>query len=51
MPIDDAEIEPRSTDGQAASFQVVFEDDPYSNEALDRTETMREALAPLEAQS
>jgi RND superfamily putative drug exporter len=44
------EIEPRSTDGRAARFQVAFEDDPYSNEALDRTADMREALASLESQ-
>jgi putative drug exporter of the RND superfamily len=44
------EIEPRSTDGQAARFQVVFEDDPYSNEALDRTDAMRDALASLEGE-
>ena len=42
------EIQPRSTDGQAARFQVAFEDDPYSNEALDRTDVMRDALATLE---
>ena len=44
------EIQPRSTDGQAARFQVAFEDDPYSNEALDRTDVMRDALASLEGQ-
>jgi RND superfamily putative drug exporter len=44
------EIQPRSTDGKAARFQVVFADDPYSNEALDRTDTMRDALASLEGQ-
>jgi RND superfamily putative drug exporter len=44
------EIQPRSTDGQAARFQVAFEDDPYSNEALDRTADMREALRSLEGQ-
>ena len=38
------------TDGQAARFQVAFEDDPYSNEALDRTDEMRDALAALEGQ-
>ncbi len=44
------EIQPRSTDGRAARFQVAFEDDPYSNEALDRTADMREALTSLEGQ-
>ena len=44
------EIQPRSTDGQAARFQVAFEDDPYSNEALDRTDVMRDALASLEGE-
>ena len=44
------EIQPRSTDGRAARFQVVFEDDPYSNEALDRTVVMRDALTSLEGQ-
>jgi RND superfamily putative drug exporter len=44
------EIQPRSTDGRAARFQVAFEDDPYSNDALDRTADMREALTSLEGQ-
>jgi RND superfamily putative drug exporter len=37
----------QSEDGQAAAFNVAFPDDPYSNEALDRTDEMRDALAPL----
>jgi putative drug exporter of the RND superfamily len=37
----------RSKDGKAAVFQVAFPDDPYSNEALDRTQKMRDALAGL----
>jgi putative drug exporter of the RND superfamily len=37
----------QSEDGQAVSFNVAFPDDPYSNAALDRTDEMREALAPL----
>jgi RND superfamily putative drug exporter len=37
----------KSTDGRAAMFDVLFPDDPYSNEALDRTDTMRDALATL----
>jgi RND superfamily putative drug exporter len=37
----------KSEDGKAAVFQVAFPDDPYSNEALDRTQQMRDALAPL----
>jgi RND superfamily putative drug exporter len=43
------EIQPRSTDGRAARFQVVFSDDPYSNAALDRTATMRDTLRSLES--
>ena len=37
----------QSEDGQAAAFNVAFPDDPYSNAALDRTDEMRDALAPL----
>jgi putative drug exporter of the RND superfamily len=37
----------QSEDGRAIAFNVAFPDDPYSNEALDRTDEMREALAPL----
>jgi RND superfamily putative drug exporter len=37
----------RSEDGKAVVFQVAFPDDPYSNEALDRTQEMRDALASL----
>jgi RND superfamily putative drug exporter len=37
----------KSTDGRAAIFDVLFPDDPYSNQALDRTDTMRGALASL----
>lgn len=37
----------KSTDGRAAMFNVLFPDDPYSNQALDRTDTMRAALASL----
>ena len=37
----------QSEDGQAAAFNVAFPDDPYSNEALDRTDEMRDALAAL----
>jgi RND superfamily putative drug exporter len=37
----------RSEDGKAAAFNVAFPDDPYSNEALDRTDEMRDALASL----
>ena len=37
----------QSEDGQAVSFNVAFPDDPYSNAALDRTDEMRDALAPL----
>jgi RND superfamily putative drug exporter len=37
----------QSEDGQAAAFNVAFPDDPYSNEALDRTDEMRAALAGL----
>jgi RND superfamily putative drug exporter len=37
----------KSEDGKAASFQAVFQDDPYSNDALDRTQEMRDALAGL----
>ena len=36
-----------SEDGNAVQFQVAFPDDPYSNEALDRTQEMRDALAGL----
>ena len=37
----------QSEDGRAIAFQVAFPDDPYSNEALDRTDEMRDALAAL----
>ena len=37
----------QSEDGQAAAFNVAFPDDPYSNDALDRTDEMRDALAAL----
>ncbi len=37
----------QSEDGSAAAFNVAFPDDPYSNAALDRTDEMRDALAPL----
>jgi putative drug exporter of the RND superfamily len=37
----------QSEDGQAVAFNVAFPDDPYSNAALDRTDEMRAALAPL----
>ena len=37
----------KSTDDQAAIFSVLFPDDPYGNEALDRTDTMRAALTSL----
>ncbi|HET9737892.1 MAG TPA: MMPL family transporter [Solirubrobacteraceae bacterium] len=37
----------QSEDGRAAAFNVAFPDDPYSNAALDRTDEMRDALAPL----
>ncbi len=37
----------KSTDGQAVVFNVLFPDDPYSNQALDRTNTMRKALTGL----
>ena len=37
----------QSEDGQAVSFNVAFPDDPYGNAALDRTDEMRDALAPL----
>lgn len=37
----------RSTDGKAVAFSVAFPDDPYGNPALDRTDAMRAALAPL----
>jgi RND superfamily putative drug exporter len=40
----------RSEDGRALAFNVAFEDDPYSNEALDRTVVMRDALRTLEGQ-
>jgi RND superfamily putative drug exporter len=40
----------RSEDGRALAFNVAFADDPYSNEALDRTEVMRDALGALEGQ-
>jgi putative drug exporter of the RND superfamily len=40
----------QSEDGQAASFQAVFSDDPYTNQALDRTEEMRDALRGLDPQ-
>ena len=38
----------QAEDGSAIAFQVAFPDDPYSNEALDRTDEMRDALAALE---
>ena len=44
------EIRARSEDGRAPAFKVAFPDDPYSNEALDRTDEMRDALATLEGQ-
>ena len=37
----------RSRDGRAVAFQVLFEDDPYANPALERTDEMRAALAGL----
>ena len=37
----------QSEDGRAAAFNVAFPDDPYSNDALDRTDEMRQALASL----
>ena len=40
----------RSEDGRALAFSVAFEDDPYGNEALDRTVVMREALGTLEGE-
>ncbi len=40
----------RSEDGKALAFNVAFPDDPYSNEALDRTDEMRDALATLDGQ-
>jgi RND superfamily putative drug exporter len=40
----------QSEDGKAAAFQVVFADDPYTNEALDRTQEMRDALSGLDPQ-
>jgi RND superfamily putative drug exporter len=40
-------VSAKSKDGKAAVFQVAFPDDPYSNEALDRTQEMRDALAGL----
>jgi putative drug exporter of the RND superfamily len=40
----------KSEDGKAAVFQVAFEDDPYSNAALDRTQAMRDKLASLDPQ-
>ena len=42
------DVTAQSEDGQAAAFNVAFPDDPYSNEALDRTDEMRDALASLE---
>jgi RND superfamily putative drug exporter len=41
------DVSGRSEDGRAAAFNVAFPDDPYSNDALDRTDEMREALASL----
>jgi RND superfamily putative drug exporter len=41
------DVTAESEDGQAAAFNVAFPDDPYGNAALDRTDEMREALAPL----
>ncbi len=35
----------RSTDGRAALLNVVYEDNPYSNAALERTQEMRDAVA------
>jgi putative drug exporter of the RND superfamily len=40
----------QSEDGNAAAFQAVFDDDPYTNEALDRTQEMRDALSGLDPQ-
>src|SRR5262249_13335192 len=37
----------KSTDGKAVLFNVAFPDDPYSNQALDRTQQMRDALGTL----